>query len=309
MVYCFLILFLWSSSVFATPGVVVETKGKVELTLPGENPKPAAVGIEFPDGAKFTAGPSSKAVLMFMDGVMETVIEKSEVVIDGGRKNSTKKLVGRQMLAALDEAVRATGNGPTVHGMVKMAPPSVGELKVIPPVGGIYGVYPRETAIQLNKQIRFQWQVESLEGNNLAVVVFESGKPHRGFAIGPAGRQKNVSAKELKLKKGGNYNWYIGEKQGKQYIAKSQRFTFSILSAADEKRLVAELKQIDALGLATNEGKNFLKAQTYFPFKMYDAMVTLLEPLYQKNPTPAVQKLLFLAYVKMGRLDVAKRYQ
>ena len=303
---------LFSGVAHATPGVVVEAKGIVTAQFPGAKPKPAATGIEFPDGTKFVASKGATATLMLMDGAMQTVVEGKNYIAGKVKPTKVATPTSQKLLVALNEAVQSTGSGPTVHGMVKMTPgvPLYGEITPAPPIGGITALFPNNTALILPDAIRFQWEAKNgLSGKNLAVVFFEKGKPQMNFPIKPADSSVTLTAVQLQLQKGVNYYWYLGEKQGKEMIAKSQRFSVSILSDADEKLLAADLQEIDLLGLTTAEGKNFLKSQVYYRYKMYAEMKTLLDDLYAKEPTIALKRLLFLTNVRLGNLAAAKQYQ
>jgi len=304
-----LIFFLSPLSLFAMSAVVIESHGASTVLFPKGVSEAARLGMELPKETRLQTKKGGSVTLLQMDGALLRFREGTEYQVgkkEGKEKNQNQKI----FLPAWREVERITGNGPTPSGVQKMFPPRYGKLRILPLMGGIEGVYPRETALLFKNNLHFEWRASVLSGKNLRIVLFQSGREHVGFPISVTDRKKTISTQKMGIKKNEEYYWYIGEEVGSgKYVGKSQRFSFSVLSRTQEVQLQKELQEIQSVGLSTKEGANFLTALVYYRFRMFSEMAAHLEPLYQKYKTPALQRLLFLSYIKMGRIKEAKRYE
>jgi hypothetical protein len=112
----------------------------------------------------------------------------------------------------------------------------------------------------------------------------------------------------MQITSGNSYVWYLASNEKGKILGKSRRFNFSIISTANKKRLNEDRNKIEALNISS-DGKRFLIAQLYFREKMLDTMVKTLLPLWEKDHSDAVKKLLFMGYARMGLTEEAKRFQ
>ena len=177
------------------------------------------------------------------------------------------------------------------------------QLEIKPFEGGLDGIFPVYGALSMTEAITFRWRGKKIQG---ALPVFVFGK--KTFSIRPRDKKIILSAEALGLKSGQKYEWYLGRKEGEKIIAQSRVFRFEILSSQSADRLKKDLENLISLPAKTKEGRRFMEAQIYYKYRMYHAMVALLEPLYKMAPTESLRKPLFLGYVKLGRHHEAKKF-
>lgn len=307
-----------SLSLWATPGIILETKGSVVATLPGKKPVAAKLGLEFPDGTKLQTAQGATAKLMFMNGGMETIGERTVYVVGGKQNQRPKKSLGQGMLLAMKEAVDVSGSGPTVTGMVKMVPgvPLTGSFEVIPYVGGIEGIFPAGTSVtmeDLTSQgvVGFKWSGPTIQGEKPILALYEEGGSPLFFPIVSDLGSTEIPLKKLKklnLSEGKTYRWYLGQLEKGKPVSQSQGFSFEIVRSSEVEKMNAELGQLTSLGLDSKEAGDWMQAQIFYKYKMYQRMVDTLSPIYEQYQTPAIQRLLFLGYVRMGKYSRAKEF-
>ncbi len=301
----------FSVPVFAS-GVIVDAKGKVSVAAPGGQNVSAKIGAELPDGTSVSVASGASASVMLMDGSIQEIGSGEKYTVGAAEKPAGKKTMIDGISLAMNE-VAAGGAGPTVHGMVKMTKPGVNQPK--PTLAGIgtmgpEAIYPVETAIESTPEITFLWsQRIPLNFANPVIVVDDASKKRITYKkIAPANNRIAIKASELKLAPGKAYSWYFASNQNGKMSGQSRRFNFSVLSEAAQKKLNEDKAKVQALSIS-EEGKKFLTAQLYYRFKMTADMVRELLPIWQKNQTDTIKKLLFFGYAKMGQPEEAKKYQ
>ena len=308
----FLLLCALATPAFAS-GVLVDSKGSVAVTMPGGKKAAAKTGVELPDGTKISVGAKGAASIMMMDGSIQEIGSGQNYTIGSASKPKGKQTVINGIALAINEAT-ATSGGPTVHGMVKMGRLGPGEPKpALIDVGaglGPKGTYPVETTIEMPFQIIFEWSANSKFDFKNPVIVVENSTNNKIATrkIIPQRNNMAISANELKLSAGNSYSWYFASDEKGKISGKSRHFNFSILSDAEKKRMDDDIAKVKAINIS-EDGKKFLTAQLYFRSKMIDAMVKELLPLWQKDRSDAVKKLLFMGYARMGLAEEAKKYQ
>jgi hypothetical protein len=302
---------------FATPvfasGVLVDAKGTITLTMPDGKKAPTKTGVELPDGAKISVAKGAAASVMLMDGSIQEIGSGQTYTIGGRGKGATQRTMIQGIALAMNEAT-ATSGGPTVHGMVKMTQlgpgaPKPGLLSLGNALGP-QGIFPCETAIEMPGEIPFQWRDGSkIDFSNPVIVVEDNtGKQLVVKKITPTTSRIVINAGEMQITSGNSYVWYLASNEKGKILGKSRRFNFSIISTANKKRLNEDRNKIEALNISS-DGKRFLIAQLYFREKMLDTMVKTLLPLWEKDHSDAVKKLLFMGYARMGLTEEAKRFQ
>jgi hypothetical protein len=294
-------------------GVIVDVKGNVNIQLPDGKTNEAKIGVELPDGAKISTDKSSSISVMMMDGSIVDIEEKKDYTIGVNNKKTSSKTVIDGLALAMNEA-SASFSGPTVHGMVKMTqlgpnapmPSYISATNILGP----YGIYPVETIIDLSDEIVFSWRMDKQLQFTNPVVVVENSKGKK-LAIKTVS-QKDTSAamkvSRLKLQPGENYSWYLASNDKRRLTGKTRRYNFGILSTPDKIKLEQDKHKIMAMNIS-DDGKKFLIAQLYYRVKMNDAMVKTLLPLWEKEHSDAIKKLLRLGYSRMGQAQEMVKYQ
>lgn len=264
-----------------------------------ENLSPQGKGIEIEGRLK--TFPSIFVVMIFS----ATTLAFPGMVEEGSGKLFIKTKDGKKISAALgstfEDALRAA----------KMGPPGVkAGLEIRPPEGGIEGIYPVAGLIDPGGNLHFQWQGEKVKGKTPSFFFFEEERNgHQSFPIRSKDKSILLDAKELGLKPGENYRWYLGRMEKGKGIAQSRVYSFSLLQKKNRRALENDFKKLGAMNLATSEGADFLRAQLFYQNKMYHDMVALLEPLYKIVRDKWLKRLLFLGYVRLGRHREAEKYR
>lgn len=309
-VFCFATL-----PVFAG-GVLVDVKGDVSVISSDKKESPAKIGMELSDGTKITTQKSSSASVMLMNGTIDKIDSKKTYTV-GSEKQSVKNQTVIDGIALAMNEVIGNGSSSTIHGMVKMSRLGLGAPESKPfLVGdtfGPQGIYPVETAIVMPKEIYFHWKLGKMDFPNPVVVVENDAR--QKIAVEKIGSPKSIilvpvyiSLAKLKLVRGKSYSWYLASKTDKKFFGKSRRFNFSILSNEDEKRLNEDKQKIFAMDIS-DDGKNFLTAQLYYRFGMYHDMLNTLLPIWEKEKTDSVKKLLFFCYRHIGLEEEAAKFE
>ena len=310
---CVLIVAVFCTVSFAASasGVLVDAKGAVTVAAPGGKNVAAKIGAELPDGTKISVASGASASVMFMDGSIQEIGPGEKYTIGGAEKPAGKRTVIEGIALAMNEATSASGS--TVHGMVKMTQPGVNPAKPnLVGIGGSgpQGIYPVETAIEMAPEVIFQWsQRVPINFANPVIVFDDASKKQITYKkIVPSSGKIAVKAEESKLAPGNSYSWYLAADENGNILGKSKRFNFSILSEAEKAKLDSDKAKVQSMNIS-EDGKKFLTAQLYYRSKMTDAMVKELVPLWQKNRSDTIKRLLFIAYAHMGRPEEAKKYQ
>ncbi|PIR25921.1 MAG: hypothetical protein COX62_00345 [Deltaproteobacteria bacterium CG_4_10_14_0_2_um_filter_43_8] len=311
-----LLIFLFiSQSVFAD-AVLIDVSGDVSAKLKKDK-LAISIGSTLPDATVLSIGEKSSASLMYMNGELVSLKENECVTI--GEKIKSKQVKSTTIIpglaSALEEVKHIKGeNSPTLHGRVKMGNPQSG-----PPQGlvlggaffGVDGISPTHSRIFSNqKKIIFKWKLEGKTKLNHPYLVIEDEhqKPFYSSKLTQNQNQFSLYSPLQKLKPGKKYFWYLSEKKGKQLHIKGARYWFQLLNSNDEKNLNAKLKQLEVLQLSP-QASALLKAQVYYQFDLFHAMVDALEPVMKQKPNPLAQNLLFLAHLRMGHSKQVEEYR
>ncbi len=286
--------------------VLIDAQGKVEVTISGKT-ESAKAGLELPDGSVVDVKKGSAQVLL-ESGAMDEIAQGMKYTV-GAKSSSVKRTdLGGGIALAMKE-LAASGEGPTVHGMVKkVGGPQQIRLGANAPSKGLRGVYPVGTAIVLEPTITFKWS-EPVKFRN-PVLVLEDAKRRRLAVLNfkPGQTSFHRSSDKLHLKRGGSYSWFLAERVGDDAKGRTARFKFTVLSNSQVKALHGQKSRIEAVRMG-QDGKDLLIAQMYFQHGLYDDMVNRLGPLYGRSPTPYIKKLLRLGYARMGNATEAAKYE
>jgi len=286
--------------------VLIDAQGKVDVKVAGraESAKP---GLELPDGSTVETKEGSAQVLL-ESGAMDGIPANTKYTVGSSASSGSRTDLGGGIALAMKE-IAATGEGPTVHGMVKkVGGPEKLKLGAKVPSKGLRGVYPVGTTIVLEPTITFKWSEPASFQN--PVLVIDDAKRKR-LAVVTLKSDQTVfhrSSDKLHLKGGESYSWFIGESVGGDVKGRTARFKFTTLSDAKAKKLVGQKGRIEAMKMG-RDGKDLLIAQTYFGYGLYDDMVNRLAPLYARAPTPFTKKLLRIGYARMGDMAKAAKYE
>lgn len=176
--------------------------------------------------------------------------------------------------------------------------------------GGIEGLYPLYGALMLSESLEFKWSGKKISGEHPFLFIFENeNEKPKTFSIQSKEKKKKIVSRELGLKKGKTYHWYLGNAEAQGPIAQSRVFSFRILSAEEEKMLTADLKEVAGRPLPRKDCRDFLKAQVFYKYALYHDMVEVLQPLYKMAHTEPLKQLLFLGNVRLGRYAEAKKFK
>lgn len=286
--------------------VLVDAQGKVEVTISGKT-ESAKVGTELPDGSVVDVKKGSAQVLL-ESGAMDGIPANTKYTVGSKAHAGSRTDLGGGIALAMKE-LAASGEGPTVHGMVKkVGGPQQIRLGAKAPAKGLRGIYPVGTAIVLEPTITFKWS-EPVGFKN-PVLVLEDAKRGRLAVLNlkPGETSFHRSSDKLYLKSGGSYSWFIAERVGEDVKGRTARFKFTVLSDSQIRALGNQKNGIEAMRMG-QDGKDLLIAQTYFGYGLYDDMVNRLTPLYARAPTPFTRKLLRLGYARMGNMTEAAKYE
>ena len=281
-------------------GVLVDSSGTVTVKLPGKSEANAKTGAELPDGSIVKVGKGGSASIMLISGAVDEIASGSIYKVGEKIKAEKRTDLGGGIGKAMRELV-ASGQGPTVHGMVRDAKgPGRAAGLTLGLGGGLEHFYPRRTAIILGKRISFVWDksVKMNWKNPVLVIVDSRDKQLAAFPVKPESTKYSITPARAHIIKGKKYGWYLGSGR-KDSKRKSAKSPFSTLSASKEKRYEADKKRIASLKMSA-EGKNILLAQLDFQYKLYAEMIKTLLPVWETNKSSFVKKLLFLGYHKMG---------
>lgn len=301
---------LFIPSLASASGVLVDAKGKVDVTLPGGAPQPGRIGLELPDGSSVSVRSDGAASVMLESGAIDDIPQGEAYKVGSEAKGAKRIELGSGLAVAMRE-LAAAGKDPTVHGMVKAAVGPRGKIGLAAGfvAGGINAVYPSGTSIRLGAIITFRWDpTPPVDWAKPAIVVDDANKQHIATRPVAAGSHElSIDSSNIGIKKGGAYSWYLATQEG-SLKGKTSRFEFRTLSGADEKQLDGDISKIRALDMS-KDGKNLLIGQIYISRGLNDDAARTLDPLWQKLQPPFVKKLLRLAYSRMGRAKDAELFR
>lgn len=286
------------ATAFAVSGVVVEKTGSLVLIRPNGEQKEARTGDTFDDGTTLSAK-KGRALLLFADGTLLSLSPNQTL------KRGEAPLKNGIPVGGLQNGLNAAFQQAKMGRPGERAPLDLG-----PPPGGIQGLYPVAGNMQIPPSILFRWKGKNISGENPALIFGESL-----FFVMADAKNISLSRQELSLEKGNEYRWYLGRVENdphqtlKKPVAQSRVYSFRILSDKEDRRLQKELSRLSSLPTKTTEGREFLKAQVFYNYKMYHAMVDVLNSLHKKYRTPGIRKLLFLGYVRLGLDREAKKFE
>jgi hypothetical protein len=286
--------------------VLVDAQGRVEVTVSGKKGS-AKVGTELPNGSVVDVGNGSAQVLL-ESGAMDGIPANTKYTVGSKAHAGSRTDLGGGIALAMKE-LAASGEGPTVHGMVKkVGGPQQIRLGAKAPAKGLRGIYPVGTAIVLESTVTFKWSEPASFKN--PVLVLDNAKKRRLAVLKLKLGQTNFhrSAEKLHLKRGGSYSWFLAERVNGDVKGRTARFKFTVLSGSRVKALKDQKSGIEAMRMG-QDGKDLLIAQTYFGYGLYDDMVNRLTPLYARAPTLFTRKLLRLGYARMGNMREAAKYE
>ncbi len=290
-------------------GVLLDAQGKVSVTIPGKSSAEATPGLELPDGSVIVVDKDGKASVLLESGAVDEIASGTKYTVGSTKAVKKRTDFGSGITLAMRE-LAASGEGPAVHGMVKKVE---GKKDIRIDFGalggqGLKGIYPVDTAVRLRSSITFRWSMPTSFRNPLIVVDDADKKRLSTMALKPSNAYFTTSPAKLRLSKGKAYSWYLAAREGKGVKGKTARLKFTTLSAADEKSLDRDIAKARGLNMS-EAGKDLLIAQSYFQRGLIDDMVKTLVPLYAKQPSSFVKRLLFLGYSRMGNMQEAEKYR
>jgi len=294
-------------SIAHSSAVLVDAKGNVSVTVRGV-PKPAKIGMELPDGSSVDVT-SGGAQVLLESGAMDRVAAGTKYTVGGKSKASSSTDLGSGITIAMRE-LAASGDAPTVHGMVKKVEgPKDLRISFGAKSGkGLYALYPRSTAIDLGERTNFIWS-KPIDFKDPVLVVDDAKKKRIALANLKAGDTSfDRRTAKLHLKSGESFSWFLAERKGNDVKGKTARFTFKTLSKPEAAALAGEMGKVRSLDMSA-DGKRFLEAQIYFQHGMYYDAANALKSLYGKSKAPFIKKLLRLSYTKMGLANEAEKYK
>ncbi|OGQ21867.1 MAG: hypothetical protein A3I05_00335 [Deltaproteobacteria bacterium RIFCSPLOWO2_02_FULL_44_10] len=307
----FLSFIFFRSAAFAS-AVLVDAKGAVEVKI-GDKAVEPKVGLELPDGSSIKTKKGAKAQVMFLDGTIRTLVANESLIVGKLEKSGAQTTVIEGIQLALNEASQS-GEGPTVHGMVKMGPPATGKPKII--LGsssfGIEGLYPIHTTILMPKQdLVFMWSdTTKIDWTNPVLVVKNAEKKQMGiFSVPKGAKQLVVPLSQLKLKSGETYSWHLGYKQKGIMIVKGSHYPFTILGKKGEASLQKDIETIKTLEFSP-KAETLMLGQVYYKYGLYHHTTEILVPLSQAGDVGgAVKQILFVSYLRMGLSSEMEKYR
>jgi len=288
--------------------VLVDAKGDVKVRQ-GKSETKARIGVELADGAVVIAGDKSAASILSESGSLDEIAAGQSYTV--GKPLAAKSTSLGSGIAVAMKEVSAGGKGPTVHGMVKEAGGG-GRLAIdFDKLGGqgLIALYPSGTVVRIGPTIEFRWsEPVGKDWVNPTLALFDvAGKRVSELPLGIGDTSLSICPCKLGLRPGADYKWFLATAD-KGLSSKTHEFKFSTLSDNETRRLDNELSKISSSDLS-EDGKALLDAQIYFSHSMYEEAVKGLSPAYARSPSPYAKKLLYLGYMRMGRIAEAKKYE
>ncbi len=296
----------------AASAVLLDMSGAVSVKLPDESAPKAQAGMELPDGSILSAAAGGRASVLLQSGALHEVAAGEAFTVGAAAAPAKGAALGKGIAVAMGE-LSGSGSGPTVHGMVKEAGGPKQGLQgfTFGADGPLRGLFPVATAIHATAPLTFRISqpVPAKWRSPLLVVDDAAGKRLLSKEILPGKLDFTVTSKELRLQPGQRYSWYLGVSEAGRAVGKTARFEFTVLSAAQEKALSAELAGIGKIPVGAT-GQAILTAQLFQSYRLYGEMVRTLAPLAAGAETPTfVKRMLFFGYSQMGDGGEARKYR
>lgn len=300
-------IILPTSSAFAS-AVVLDVRGEVSAIPPARVVEAVKSGMELPNGTVVEVKEGAVSLLL-ESGAVDELPSKTTYTVGAGAEKGKRTDLGSGITLAMRE-LSSSGQGPTVHGMVKEAsgPRNIQLHAAGHHKTGLKGVFPVGTSVRLGSDITFSWSQPIDFSHALLIVDDARGKRLAMLKLSEGSREMTHASAKLHLKKGERYTWFLAAQAGSGVKGKTARFKFATLSDADERVLDAERSKIASLKLS-DTGTKLLSAQAAFQHGLYKDMVDELQPLYEKTQAPFAKKLLRLGYLKMGNTSEAEKYK
>lgn len=285
------------SSYALASAVLIDVKGDVQIKLTDKDISDAKVGLELPGGSVIETKDNGSAAVMLDSGAIEKVAPNSSYNIGKTQNEEGRTDLGAMFAAVMQELTAEIKGTPRIN--------DAGILASL----GVNAVYPSGTAIIFSKNIIFKWDKKpQINWPSPAIIVDDKDKRHIVVRPLRSGQVEIViKAQDAKISKGNEYSWYLASKD-RGIKGKTRRFRFKIISVADESELQSEIAKINSLDIS-QDGRDILIGQMYFGKNMFSDAVKILEPLWEKDKTPFVGKILRLSYVKMSRPNEAANYK
>lgn len=284
-------------------GVLVDARGKVEVAVGKGPPFAGTIGQELPDGAVITVAAGGAAAVMLESGAVDQLAAGQAYTV-GKEAPAAKRTSLAGGVAIAFRELAGSGEGPTVHGMLKKAAPQ--QFNVPSNLFGIAAVFPSQTAVRLGPTITFRWtESPAVDWPKPALVIDDAGGRRVAVRpIAPALHELIVDPAASGLQKGNRYSWYLATQEG-GVKGKTARFEFWTLSAAQGRELDATIARVKALDMS-EDGKALLIGQMDLGLGLNEDAVKVLEPLWQRTQALFVKKLLWLGYSRMARPEAEK---
>ncbi|MBI5428620.1 MAG: hypothetical protein HZA02_10150 [Nitrospinae bacterium] len=262
------VFLLWAAPCFASAGVVVSVKGKVEIVSKGKTlaAKSGSV-LELGDTIKSLDG---SATVLYASGRIIAVgnRETFTVAADEGAAQPRQNLAAR-VLAAVKETAQK-GSSPSVSGMVR---------------GGseIVLSHPRNSFV-FSRELQFHWT--GLAGSEEPEISIISGKPRFRYSFkakpdaGPVLLPKDAPA----LEPGRKYYWKVeGWDPVHANVLSSSLAWFALLAPDAEQKVADEMAEIDRLREIDDGAKKFLKATLAYSYGLYHRSLEILRDSPEKD--------------------------
>lgn len=311
----FLLLILFSAKTAYADALLLDFNGAVSATLK-KSPLKIAIGSMLPDSAVLKTGKKSSASLMYMNGELFSVKENESVSI-GEKINPQqikKGIVIQGLASAIDDIRHIKGESTlTFHSPAKMEGPQSASTQGLVLGGALFGVdgiFPTHSRIFPKQKISFTWKLEKKTKLKHPYIVLEDENKNTVFSKKLAQNQNKfiLYSPLKKLKRGEKYFWHLAELKGDRLQIRGARYGFQLLSSNDEKKLNSKLQQLAGLAFSSHANA-LLKAQVYYQFELFHAMIDVLEPFMKQKTNLLAQNLLFLAHLRMGHSKEVEKYR
>jgi hypothetical protein len=236
--------------------VLVQISGTVQVQRTGASPVNATVGLSLVPGDKVIIGASSKAVLLYKTGRMQTASQT--LTIEDAQRDKPGGLFNQTVTTLVQVATTNARTQPNRQGMIR---PIQGEPAPISPRNGVKvgDLHPTFTWFRLSDAPAYIVQVRRVDPL--------PGKPER-FQVG-SDTSWVYPASATPLIPGATYEWTVAGSNGGR-PANVQRFR--VMGSEDYARVAETLKELVTAGVDPLGDGLFLSALAYRDAGlMYDA--------------------------------------
>lgn len=248
---------------WAADAIVLDVNGEVELHTNNQS-------IEIQTGQTLQAGDQLEsqggiATIMFSDGRVVTLTSGQTLQITVKTETEHPNNVASKLIKSLEELTQES-QGPTRKAMVRKGM-QTRNIPIISPCNT--GIFP--------ENIVFQWKpLEKLRTLNLAI---KSLSPISSYSLqlAPGSGTFTPTLDKAELQPGITYYWKLtgADEAGKTY--NSQICWFTILSEEQVNTLQEELQAIEQMKAISQKERDFLRANLYLAYKLYDRGFPILE--------------------------------